>query len=188
MWVTFERVWGEDVADPTDEGITTAQAAVAKNMGRWGGGGRDRSPPGRIRGGRLAEAAYLGSLVTGDLRDAPGLIERARVAHPGPDEPLVATVATAHRLLHGDGDVDTAHRLLTTALGRHEQPTPPDDETDETGETDGADGTDDDLVRVEALHTLTAICFAAGRAELWPPLREPSTTCPHPHPHPHPPN
>lgn len=69
------------------------------------------SPPGRVRGGRLAEAAYLGSLVTGDLRDAPGLIERARSAHPGPDEPLVATVATAYRLLHGDGDVDTAHRL-----------------------------------------------------------------------------
>ena len=113
------------------------------------------SPPGRVRGGRLAEAAYLGSLVTGDLRDAPGLIERARSAHPGPDEPLVATVATAYRLLHGDGDVDTAHRLLTTAL--RERPTPPHDH-------------DGGQVRVEALHTLTMICFAGGRAELWPPL------------------
>ena len=112
------------------------------------------SPPGEVRSGRLAEAAYLGSLVTGDLRDAPGLIERARDAHPGSDGPLVATVATAYRLLHGDGDVDTAHRLLTTALD--EQRALPYD-------TDG-------LVRVEALHTLTMICFAGGRAELWPPL------------------
>ena len=34
--------------------------------------------------GRLAEAAYLGSLVTGDLRDAPRLLEEARLAGPGP--------------------------------------------------------------------------------------------------------
>ncbi|WP_405993609.1 ATP-binding protein [Streptomyces sp. NBC_00986] len=125
------------------------------------------SPPGRVRSGRLAEAAYLGSLVTGDLRDAPGLIERARSAHPGPDEPLVATVATAYRLLHGDGDVDTAHRLLTTAL--RERPTPPHD-------TDGGQ------VRVEALHTLTMICSAGGRAELWPPLHRALDDLPPPAP------
>ena len=42
------------------------------------------SPAGKDRSGRLAEAAYLGSIVTGDLRDAPRLLEQARRAHPGP--------------------------------------------------------------------------------------------------------
>jgi len=42
------------------------------------------SPSGKGRSGRLAEAAYLGSIVTGDLRDAPRLLEQARRAHPGP--------------------------------------------------------------------------------------------------------
>ncbi|MGW3283025.1 helix-turn-helix transcriptional regulator [Streptomyces sp. NPDC001002] len=120
------------------------------------------SPPGEVRGGRLAEAAYLGSLVTGDLRDAPGLIERARDAHPGPDGPLVATVATAYRLLHGDGDVDAAHGLLTAALDER-RPLPRGADTEADADTDG-------LVRVEALHTLTMISFTGGRADLWPPL------------------
>jgi len=80
---------------------------------------------------------------------------------------VVATVATAYRLLHGDGDVDTAHHLLTTAL--RERPTPPHD-------------TDGDLVRVEALHTLTMICFAGGRAELWPPLHRALDALPPPVP------
>ncbi|MER5322968.1 hypothetical protein [Streptosporangium roseum] len=75
------------------------------------------SPPGRGRSGRLAEAAYLGSIVTGDLRDAPRLLEQARTAGPGPEDVLPVAGARAFHLLHGDGDVDTAHRLLVTALG-----------------------------------------------------------------------
>jgi hypothetical protein len=46
------------------------------------------SPSGKGRSGRLAEAAYLGSIVTGDLRDAPRLLEQARRARPvGPPRP-----------------------------------------------------------------------------------------------------
>jgi hypothetical protein len=34
-------------------------------------------------------------------------------------------VAGAYHLLHGDGDVDTAHRLLTTAIYELEDPATP---------------------------------------------------------------
>jgi hypothetical protein len=71
--------------------------------------------------GRLAEAAYLGSIVTGDLRDAPRLLEQVRRAHSGPSGPLSAAVAGAYHLLHGD-DGDTAHRLLTTAIDELDDP------------------------------------------------------------------
>ncbi len=112
------------------------------------------SPSGKGRSGRLAEAAYLGSMVTGDLRDAPRLLEQARRAHSGPGGPLSAAVAGAYHLLHGDGDVDTAHRLLTTAI------TELDDPRDAHNK-----------VLIEALYTLLMICFFGGRADLWPPLQ-----------------
>jgi DNA-binding CsgD family transcriptional regulator len=111
------------------------------------------SPSGKGRSGRLAEAAYLGSTVTGDLRDAPRLLEQARRAHSGPGGPLSAAVAGAYHLLHGDGDVDTAHRLLTTAI--HEQDDPRDAHN---------------KVLIEALYTLIMICFFGGRADLWQPV------------------
>jgi tetratricopeptide (TPR) repeat protein len=113
------------------------------------------SPSGKGRSGRLAEAAYLGSIVTGDLRDAPRLLEQARRAHPGPGGPLSAAVAGAYHLLHGDGDVDTAHRLLTTAINELDDP-----------------GDAHDKVLIEALYTLIMICFFGGRADLWPPLQD----------------
>ncbi|HEX4291904.1 MAG TPA: LuxR C-terminal-related transcriptional regulator, partial [Trebonia sp.] len=112
------------------------------------------SPAGKDRSGRLAEAAYLGSIVTGDLRDAPRLLEQARRAHPGPGGPLSAAVAGAYHLLHGDGDVDTAHRLLLTAILEQDDPRDAHDK-----------------VLVEALYTLIMICFFGGRADLWPPLQ-----------------
>jgi DNA-binding CsgD family transcriptional regulator len=112
------------------------------------------SPSGEGRSGRLAEAAYLGSIVTGDLRDAPRLLTEARRAHPGPGGPLSAAVAGAYHLLHGEGDVDTAHRLLTTAINELDDPRDAHDK-----------------VLIEALYTLIMICFFGGRADLWPPLQ-----------------
>jgi DNA-binding CsgD family transcriptional regulator len=112
------------------------------------------SPSGKGRSERLAEAAYLGSIVTGDLRDAPRLLEQARRAHSGPGGPLSAAVAGAYHLLHGDGDVDTAHRLLTTAIY----------------ELDGSRDAHNKVL-IEALYTLLMICFFGGRADLWPPLQ-----------------
>ena len=111
------------------------------------------SPSGKGRSARLAEAAYLGSIVTGDLRDAPRLLEQARRAYPGPGGPLQAAVAGAYHLLHGDGDIDTAHRLLVAAIGELDNPCDAHDK-----------------VLIEALYTLIMICFFGGRAGLWPPL------------------
>jgi DNA-binding CsgD family transcriptional regulator len=113
------------------------------------------SPSGKGRGERLAEAAYLGSIVTGDLRDAPRLLEQARRAHPGPGGPLSTAVAGAYHLLHGEGDVDTAHRLLNTAISEQDDPRDAHNK-----------------VLIEALYTLIMICFFGGRAELWLPVQD----------------
>ena len=104
------------------------------------------SPDDRDRGRRLAAAAYLGAEVTGNLLDVPRLLEHAQ---PGP-ETLSAVLAAAHHLvLSGDGEVDTAHGMLMTAV----------DGEPETSE-----------VLFEALYAIVWICFFAGRAELWQPL------------------
>jgi DNA-binding CsgD family transcriptional regulator len=113
------------------------------------------SPSGKGRGERLAEAAYLGSIVTGDLRDAPRLLEQARRAHPGPGGPLSTAVAGAYHLLHGEGDVDTGHRLLITAISEQDDPRDAHNK-----------------VLIEALYTLIMICFFGGRAELWLPVQD----------------
>jgi len=113
------------------------------------------SPYAEGRSGRLAEAAYLGSIGTGDLRDAPRLLEEARRVYPGPGGPLAAAVAGAYHLLHGDGDVDTAYRLLLNSV--REQNDPRDAH---------------DKVLIEGLYTLIMICFFGGRADLWPPLQD----------------
>jgi DNA-binding CsgD family transcriptional regulator len=115
----------------------------------------DLTPPGAERSRRLAEAAYLGAVVTGGLRDVPRLLEDARQADAGRAGSLVASVAAAHHLqLSGDGDIDTAHRLLTGAI---ELQPPPYDAASDT--------------MVEALYTLGWVCYFGGRAELWAPFR-----------------
>ncbi|WP_433781324.1 LuxR C-terminal-related transcriptional regulator [Actinomycetospora sp. CA-101289] len=100
----------------------------------------DVTPPGPGRRRRVARAASLAAEVTGDLQPARDLLgEDPRC--------LDVALATARLLLHGDGDVDAAHRLLVRAL-----------------ETDTA--ADDDTVG-EALHTLSTVCAVAARPELW---------------------
>jgi hypothetical protein len=77
----------------------------------------DLTPPGADRSRRLAEAAYLGAVVTGGPRDVPRLLDDARKAGAERAGSLVAAVAAAHHLLlSGDGDIDTAHRLLVGAV------------------------------------------------------------------------
>jgi DNA-binding CsgD family transcriptional regulator len=114
----------------------------------------DLTPPGAERSRRLAEAAYLGAVVTGGLRDVPRLLDDARQADAGRAGSLVASVAAAHHLqLSGDGDIDTAHRLLVGAIEMQPEP------------YDAASAT-----MVEALNTLGWVCYFGGRAELWAPF------------------
>ncbi len=100
------------------------------------------SPGGEERSRRLALAAYLGADVTGDLRNVPQLLEDAHRADPERAGSLVAAVAASSHLLNGDGDVDTAHRLLVGAIEM--QPGPYDA---------------DDTILIEALYTLLLVCF-----------------------------
>ncbi|GAA1842819.1 AAA family ATPase [Asanoa iriomotensis] len=111
----------------------------------------DLSPAGTARSSRLAEAAYLGAIVTGDLRDVPKLLDAARDADPRHGGALAGAVAGAYHLLNENGDIDSAYGLLTGAIDALADP------------TDGGNKT-----LIEALYTLLMVCFFGGRPELWP--------------------
>ncbi|MFD4601730.1 AAA family ATPase [Streptomyces sp. NPDC058464] len=110
----------------------------------------DLSSTGAARGRLLAEAACLGANITGDLRNVHALLDNALLADPVGSGSLAAATAAASRLINGEGDVDTAHRLLTGAIRNHA----------------GTGGADDDILN-EALLTLLMVCFHSGRPELW---------------------
>ncbi|MGW3284288.1 AAA family ATPase [Streptomyces sp. NPDC001002] len=113
----------------------------------------DLSPRDASRARRLAEAAYIGAEATGELRSASELLESARLADPELLRSPYATAATVFLIINGDGDIETAHRLLVGAIeaGAHHY-----------------DAKDDALV--DALHLLLLVCFFSGRAELWEPF------------------
>ncbi|MEN3357751.1 MAG: hypothetical protein V7637_1733 [Mycobacteriales bacterium] len=111
----------------------------------------DLSPGGAERADRLAEAAYLGAIVTGDLRSVPTLMDAARRADPQYGGALAGAVAGAYHLLNENGDVDNAHRLLTGAI-----------------ETLAEPGDAGNKTLIEALYTLLMVASFGGRPELWP--------------------
>ncbi|MFJ5259878.1 LuxR C-terminal-related transcriptional regulator [Streptomyces sp. NPDC088387] len=108
------------------------------------------STTGALKGRRLAEAACLGANITGDLRNVRALLDNAALADPVGAESLAAAAAAASQLLNGEGDADTAHKLLTGAIENH-----------------GLRGGTDDNILSEALHVLLSVCFFGGRAQLW---------------------
>ncbi|MFK0105255.1 ATP-binding protein [Streptomyces sp. NPDC091217] len=110
----------------------------------------DLCSTGADRGRMLAEAACLGANITGDLRNVRALLDNARLADPVGAGSLAAATAAASRLINGEGDVDTAHKLLVGAIRNHA----------------GAGAADDDILN-EALLTLLLVCFYSGRPELW---------------------
>jgi DNA-binding CsgD family transcriptional regulator len=110
----------------------------------------DLTPGPADRSRRLAEAAFVGADVAGELRTAAELLVEARRADPDLRGSLRAAAAASHVLLNRDGDVNTAHRLLVGAITTRE------------GRSDG-----DDESLFEALCTLRRVCLCAGRSELW---------------------
>jgi DNA-binding CsgD family transcriptional regulator len=66
--------------------------------------------------GRLATAAYLAASVLGDLSAAEALLAEARRACPGARMSAEMALATAFVLLHSDGDVAAAARLLPRGM------------------------------------------------------------------------
>ncbi|MDT7574722.1 MAG: hypothetical protein QOH17_1055 [Pseudonocardiales bacterium] len=123
----------------------------------------DLHPDGAQRGRLLAKAAFVGAGVTGDLRAVARLLADARRADPEHGESLAAAVVASYALLSGDGDILTAHRLLTSAIGTHARSLTP-------ARTDTVDSSAVDPVLVDALHSLLSVCSWAEKAELWAPL------------------
>jgi len=158
------RAWhlAHATVEPTEDVASLLEEVARDTVRRGDAGGAiaallraaELSPRGYERSRRIAEAAYLGADLTGDLRDVPRLLEEARLADGGRAGPLVAAVAAAHHiLLSGEGDLDTAHRLLVGAIDMQHQPY---DATDPT--------------MIDALYTLAWLCQSSQRAELWKPL------------------
>lgn len=156
------RAWhlGKGTVTP-DEDTAALLERAAKSMSLRGDGAvaiasliraADLSPDAAQRARRLAEAAYVGANLTGDLQQIPQLLEDARLTVPGPG-PLIAAVASSAYLLNGPGDIDTAHRLLRSAVALQNEPYDP-----------------QDITLAEALHTLLLICFFSGRPDSWQPL------------------
>jgi DNA-binding CsgD family transcriptional regulator len=105
------------------------------------------SPIAGERNRRLAAAAYIGADVAGELRRATQVLADSHGELGGS---LQAAVTAAHVLLNTDGDVDTGHRLLASALEHR------------TGPADVQSG-----IVAEALYTLMLMCFFGGRALPW---------------------
>ena len=98
---------------------------------------------------RLAQAAVLKGAALGDLAGAERLVSDLRRLDPTA-RPLAMVTASCCMVMHGIGDVETAHRLLSEALT--------------------APGRDDHAHPheiVEALNGLLSMCLWAGRADLW---------------------
>ncbi|MEV0486204.1 AAA family ATPase [Streptomyces sp. NPDC050508] len=158
------RAWhlAHATVEPSEDVASLLEEVARDTVRRGDAGGAiaallraaELSPRGYERSRRIAEAAYLGADLTGDLRDVPRLLEEARLADGGRAGPLVAAVAAAHHiLLSGEGDLDTAHRLLVGAIDMQHQPY---DATDPT--------------MIDALYTLAWLCQSSQRTELWKPL------------------
>jgi DNA-binding CsgD family transcriptional regulator len=111
------------------------------------------SPAPAQRARRLAQAAFVGAHVTGTLRGAAALLDRARAEDPNATQTLQVAVAAASHLLNNEGDIDTAHGILTGALRQASVTT--------TDETAGARTIEDAMV------TLMMVCSFGGRVELW---------------------
>ncbi|MFD0152880.1 AAA family ATPase [Streptomyces sp. NPDC055721] len=156
------RAWYlAQAAEAPDEEVAVLLERAAAVLARRGDGpaavaallrAAELTPPGPERARRLAEVAYTGANITGDMRDVPRLLHDARHMAPAAGPPAMATaVAGAAYLLNGSGDIDTAHRLLCDAIALRPEPGDPADTT-----------------LTEALHTLLLVCFFGGRPELWP--------------------
>ncbi|MER6066307.1 AAA family ATPase [Streptomyces sp. NPDC001792] len=160
---TERRAWhlAESAVEPDEAVAALLEEAARRKLHRGDAGGAiasltraaHLSPQAADRGRRLAEAAYLGADVTGELGSASRLLEQARSFDPSLGGSLHAAAAAAFILVNGDGIVDTAHHLVVSAI--------------ENGDH-GYDAANTDLT--DALYTLLLICWWAGREEFWAPL------------------
>ena len=105
------------------------------------------------RGRRLAQAAYIGAESGGSVGNPNTLLAEARRAGPDSSGSLHAANAATYLMLNGDGDVNTAHRLLVGAI-----------ETADHGYRT------DDTALIEAMHTLLLLSWYACTPAHWEPF------------------
>ena len=145
-------VWHLAAATATpDESVAAALEDVASTFLRRGDAVgavnallrcAELTPDSDRRGRRLGMAAYVGADVTGDLTTVSSLL--SAVGRPGiraEHDILSVACAAAYALLNGEGDIDSAHRLLVASIDNHL-----------TGEIDEA-------ALWEALLTLLSVCL-----------------------------
>ena len=157
------RAWhlAQAATGPDEEVAALLQSVAHVNLWRGDSVGAigellraaELSPAGADRARRLAEAAYLGETVTGDMRDVGRLLDDARHADPEHAGGLAGAVTHAYYVLNAEGEVDAAHQMLVRAINALDDP---------------ADG--HDKVLVETLHTLLQVCHFGARAQLWEPF------------------
>lgn len=157
------RAWhlGEAAVGPDTEVAALLEEAAHRRLRRGDAVGAiasltraaELSPDAAGRSRRLAEAAYIGADAGGELGDASRLLVDVRRANPAGGDSLYAAAASAFVLINGEGDVDTAHRLLVGAI-----------EAGDHGWRADNDALDD------ALHTLLLLCWFAGRPQMWRPF------------------
>jgi DNA-binding CsgD family transcriptional regulator len=151
----------EAAAGPDEQVAALLQQAAHHNLWRGDSVGAigelvraaELSPEGTDRARRLAEAAYLGETVTGDIKDVRALLETAARADPQHHGGLAGAVADAYQVLNELGDIDGAHRRLVDAIEALDDPTDAHDK-----------------VLIETIQTLLLVCAYGGRGDLWEPF------------------
>ena len=108
------------------------------------------SPARADRSRRLAQAAAVGAAYSWETDTASQLLSSMDEASPESATYLLTAVAAAFVLLNADGDVITAHRLLTQAIQDQARPY----RISDTGV-------------FEAVYGLFLMCRLGGRPELW---------------------
>ena len=108
------------------------------------------SPARADRSRRLAQAAAVGAAFSLETDTVSQLLSSVGEASPESATYLLTAVAAAFVLLNGDGDIITAHRLLTQAIEDQARP----DRISDTGV-------------FEAVSGLFLMCRLGGRPELW---------------------
>ena len=162
------RAWhlGEAAAGPSEPVAAMLEEVATQIMRRGDAAGAvsallraaELSPARPDRSRRLAHAAMVGAAFTMEVGTVSPLPADAGQAGPESGVSLMSAVAAAFMLLNGDGDVLTAHRLLTQAIAEQAEPDHPGPER--IGDA-GLFG---------AVSALFVLCELGGRAELWAPF------------------
>ncbi|WP_433381478.1 LuxR C-terminal-related transcriptional regulator [Actinoplanes sp. CA-142083] len=106
----------------------------------------ETSPVASDRARRLAEAARIKAQFTASLDEVSALLARARRCDPLVASSLTAVLARSDLLLHTNGDIRGAHRLLVTGIRGLSGPSP---------------------VLADAVHALLLVCVVGHDPAMW---------------------